>query len=88
MLPAISQMFNQILQTTLQTEHPSEDFEATPANSSVILGVCLQGIAGRPLPEILTSESIVVDICAKWGWSQSVMSGVESFVNSRFVHLL
>lgn len=86
LLPAISKMLGHILETTLQPADLSEDFHATPANRSVILGLCLEAVASPKKivwPEQLKPKSLLVDISGRWGWSENVMGGLESLVKAR-----
>lgn len=80
-------MFGHITKATLEMENSSDDFQRTPANSSIVLRFCLEALATQKKadwPEQLKSTSAIVDMSGHWGWSENVMGGLESFVKARF----
>lgn len=86
LLPAISTTLGHILDTTLQATNPLDDYNYSPANSSMVLGLCLKAFASPKKitwSEQLKPQSAIVDISIRWGWSENVMSGLQSLVEAR-----
>jgi hypothetical protein len=87
-LPSISNAFGHILATTLEVADPLGDYNATHANSSIVLALCLEAIAKQKnvsWPEQLSSQFVISDVCNRYGWSGCVMDSLVSVVNARFV---
>ena len=67
-------------------EEPLEDFQRTPYNASLVLGMCLKSFSGQAkLPKSGTSSFDLAEMCQQWGWSESVVDALASLATSRCV---
>lgn len=86
LLPNITRMLDQIVQQVVITADPIDDFQSTPYNASLVLGMCLKSISGRvKSPKSNTPSHDLGEICQQWGWSESVMDALAHLAASRCV---
>lgn len=70
----------------MTTEKPLEDFQRTPYNASLVLGMCLKSLSGQAkLPKLGTSSFDLAETCQQWGWSETVVDALASLATSRCV---
>jgi hypothetical protein len=71
-------MLDQIVQQVMDTGEPVEDFQRTPYNASLVLGMCLKSFSSQPKSSKSTSSFDLAEISHRWGWSESVLDALAS----------
>ena len=75
-----------MVQQVMTTEEPLEEFQRTPYNASLVLGMCLKSFSGQAKPPKLgTSSFDLAEMCRQWGWSESIVDALASLATSRCV---
>lgn len=85
LLPSVNKTLDEIVQQVMITTEPLEDFQRTPYNASLVLGMCLTSFSGQvksPRPDI--SSFNLTEMCQRWGWSESVTNGLACLATSRY----
>jgi U3 small nucleolar RNA-associated protein 20 len=84
-LPSLSKLLVPIVDSTLSSEHPKEDSDASWMNAWV-LGSCMQCLAQRSAHDGLPHVDVVswTRRCTKnWSWSATVLQGLVGLVQMR-----
>lgn len=64
---------------------PLEDFQRTPYNSSLILGMCLKSFSSQAKSSKPNTPSFnLAEICRGWGWSENVTNALAFLATSRY----
>ena len=75
-----------MVQQVMTTEEPLEEFQRTPYNASLVLGMCLKSFSGQAkLPKLGTPSFDLAEMCRQWGWSESIVDALASLATSRCV---
>jgi len=86
LLPNKNRKLDQIVQQVMTTDKPLEDFQRTPYNASLVLGMCLKSFSGQAkLPKLGTPSFDLAEMCQQWGWSETVVDALASLATSRCV---
>lgn len=85
-VPAKLPLLVSIVEGILQEEDILADYEASYANSSWVLGACLEQLA-RPLPKGVKVDISVREwtekIIEKWNWSEHALGALVLLIGSR-----
>lgn len=85
-VPAKLPLLVSVVEGILQEEDVLANYEASYANSSWVLGACLEQLA-RPVPKGVKVDIPVREwakkIIEKWNWSEHVLGALVSLVGSR-----
>lgn len=86
LLPGVNRTLDQIAQHVVAADNPLEDFQRTPYNASLVLGMCLKSFSGQVKSSKSGASSFdLAGICQRWGWSESVVGALASLATSRYL---
>ncbi|KAI0832589.1 hypothetical protein BC628DRAFT_1347439 [Trametes gibbosa] len=85
LIPSLSQLLAPIVDETLASADPRDDYERTYANSAWVIGACTECLSERPTAEwadLVDVPRWTKQISAKWGWSNRALEGLSPLVRS------
>ncbi|KZT04836.1 uncharacterized protein LAESUDRAFT_682314 [Laetiporus sulphureus 93-53] len=88
LMPTLSPILIRVIDATLQSPNPLQEYEQSFANSAWVLGVCMRSLSMRQPAEWSNDvplSSWTQVIVEKWNWSGVALGGLVALIRTRYV---